>query len=715
MKALHIFDTGERKIFENINFDFFYIGYENNKEYKDEAFEVFQKLKDYELNEDLLFIINLDYHYRLGIHVLKMIRWSGYLQHCIIYSKDDRDTIMSESPNTNSILYSGGVTFYKITSNQHKFNWENVRISDKEVPDLRGYFKSEDTVFDKRHTYANLIAPLYLNEVYKYVKVLGISDEVEKQEFLKKNERDIQNCSFYKYVNSYDGTRDLYLHPINRSILDFICKKEKELSDKDEEKKELSKKIEENLKSEKEIQEKIHHLLLNQERICEVLEVLEEQEKIKSEKNKKEEGKISLFFRKLFEKINYLLGESSQKEEENVNGKTVIDSLVKSREKQKKDKNNEIEEQQKQLENLIEETKKIREKLDKIGKNKPGIVDLQEQLQQKKPRIVYVDDEAKNGFDFVFQNIIYGEVNKLDEQKKPYFHVMIPPSNFDENEFTKQISKQIQDVKADILIMDLRLKKEDNRVDIDSVSGVKILKLLQEQHLPCPILVISASNKIHSYSKALIYGGIGFWQKKGLDEYAETEELVKNYHSFLENIDYLCGNSNVDLLYKEIIPKIKEVEKKTEQLWWEKEFWNSTEQDKSRTDFEKKDIIDILWDTTNAFRELLIKAFLTKELSDKERSIILIRFFHVIEKIHYSKKEDDTITLYQRIKEQFGENFKATYGLSNGLLNKRNDAAHKCVCNEGDFTEFCKEFFVKYLFTIPREKKFSQLRKRNGK
>ena len=152
-------------------------------------------------------------------------------------------------------------------------------------------------------------------------------------------------------------------------------------------------------------------------------------------------------------------------------------------------------------------------------------------LRTIKPRVIYVDDMAEEGWASVLRRMIYG-----NNTKDYHFLTPICPQKEDSPEFIVQKIQKANINEADILILDLRLKDERGFVEPSELSGFRVLELLQEKIFSCPILIITASNKVWSLKKAFNGNVLSFWIKAGMEQYDNDKALVQNYIDLVEQI-----------------------------------------------------------------------------------------------------------------------------------------------------------------------------------
>ena len=289
-------------------------------------------------------------------------------------------------------------------------------------------------------------------------------------------------------------------------------------------------------------------------------------------------------------------------------------------------KNKELIEEKNELDAFIEEIRrKIKENIEgcNIQRSKKSISDIisdiRKSFQEVPPKIIYVDDQAQEGWAKIFQRMIYGG-------ESDNFAVIVPQKEEDEKEIVQRILNEEKRLKENtnqivLLILDLRLKQEKGELPIEDISGIKVLKELKEEKFSSPILITTASNKWKSYKEINRLGALAYWQKKGLDEQNNTKSLLENYFSFLKLIYVLCKDKTIAFLYNNFSPMIRELEENEEVYWWETAFWRKAEKtiNKSKKiEIENDEITAISGKT----KEILHKSSLEKEIQEEQTYVV---------------------------------------------------------------------------------------------
>ena len=303
-------------------------------------------------------------------------------------------------------------------------------------------------------------------------------------------------------------------------------------------------------------------------------------------------------------------------------------------------KNKELIEEKNKLDRTIEEIRReIKENIEgcNIQRSKKSISDIisdiRKSFQEVPPKIIYVDDQAQEGWAKIFQRMIYGG-------ESDNFAVIVPQKEEDEKEIVQRILNEEKRLKENtnqivLLILDLRLKQEKGELPIEDISGIKVLKELKGKKFSCPILITTASNKWKSYKEINRLGALVYWQKKGLDEQNDTKSLLENYFSFLKLIYVLCKDKSIEFLYNDFSSMIRELEKNEKVVyWWETAFWRNAgkmiNNNSKKIEIENDEITAISGET----REILHKSYLKRE-TQEERTYVVSKK-EILEKLRES-------------------------------------------------------------------------------
>lgn len=576
-----------------------------------------------------LFVINVNYSSEnffrsenCGIRVLKLLRLKNFNQHCIVYSFLTRDYLLQKNPH-NLILFSSGVSFVQLPFDFSSLDFQYLSEKQKAPLDLLVYFKAESQLPDNRHFFANWWGVWQLWQVQKAVERIA---SLEKSAEI---EKDFGNA--YKEMNSYQGLLARYLNGFHYEDISVSLKKKIYLRNENFEKRKAS-------------------------------EILKESEMLKANIDKKEQELKYLFdfinktktkkkfqfdssFKKVLRFIFELFVDTSDESQALIDLVPEIQSFIdkyKTQLIQNEDHLRLLTAIEKEKERIYEQNRKNNRLLmANIEKHNPSISqrsldDMRLSLSDKKPRILYVDDQAKDGWEFILKRIIYGA-----DAKNITFDVITPNKNQANEDLASEIYNSVVGINADLLILDMRLKGEvGSFMNPEDISGIQVLKQLNSMNLPCPVLVITASNKIRTYKQAMSSGAVAFWTKEGLDERCEVDDTVENYILLVELIYSLCFSKEIEFLYKEFLPYIANLDKyKDDSFWWENYFWgnDSLEYIRKREQVDRETVFNLLQYVFDIYSQnISIKIANNQNLTFDSRlnSLIVWLIFGAIEHIY---------------------------------------------------------------------------------
>jgi len=389
-----------------------------------------------------------------------------------------------------------------------------------------------------------------------------------------------------------------------------------------------------------------------------------------------------------------------------------------------KDKAKELEDAENELKHLPEKThdlgkeisaledKKSKDALSDIIRPESGMPIIHE-VRNRNPKILFIDDQAEDGWSEIFQNMIYG---RRDEKFVPLiprpFEVETPERT--SLYYKSNVRRYLPDV--DLVLLDLRLHQEAGmRLDIENYSGAVLLEMLRRDFPGIPVLMTTASNKVWTYEKLLQLGMDAYWIKEALDVSSSLGREEKatwslsNYWIFCNLIKKLTGNE-YDFL--------KRFSQRTMQLksaktpWWANVKWYNPELFQNqieiieRDGFYLSDVTAVLDYGILLYREWL-RLFVIFEISDPMHSSRLLAnlintLSGIIEIVH--RKFEKGVSKYCDNQEIGGtfkeESFEACRGdyLAFYLLEFRNRASHYCSEPHVIDHDFFK-IFVKGLLT----------------
>lgn len=563
-----------------------------------------------------IFVINLNFILagysrteHLGVRLLKYLCLRGFNNHCVVYSFLTREQLLEMDPK-NLILFSEGISYYRLPIDITSIPFQNLSHI-KSPEDLSPYFKAEFSLPDNRHFMANWWGVLQLWKVQKAVERINGKSNLEKIEPLFNHA--------LKEMNSYEGLVACHIKKagdshIERELNRLLSEKDENYQNEERTRGELQIKI-------AQLKEEIGILDVQMETLREL--ELETPDTFWT--------KVLMLLKGLPNQIRQKIERLSEKKEQLENLAFRHNEYLKLTKLINREKELIYEKQRLAIRRI---NRNIAEMENNLSFSSPqfSLNEIREKLKKANPRIVFVDDQAEEGWSSVFQRIIYGN----DSEN----FITIVPRNVDT---TEQIAIQIRDTvkkhRADLLILDLRLKGETGSItNPEQISGVQVLEKLHESKIGCPVLVTTASNKMWSYKKTIHTGALAFWVKEGLDESYKTENTIENYLRFVDLVYTLCFSNEMRYLYKTFRKNIIEIENSSAQYWWETKFWeNHLLQFPKSTFCKKNEITDILYQAFSLFEEnlrLKIQQTSGSELMQSITSLIIVQCARVIEIIH---------------------------------------------------------------------------------
>ena len=202
----------------------------------------------------------------------------------------------------------------------------------------------------------------------------------------------------------------------------------------------------------------------------------------------------------------------------------------------------------------------------------PDTIELRDHVVRKRPRILHIDDQSKEGWAALFQYIMY---DGLDLQR---FRVLdIAAYDTIDTLITKlddilRHSPQTPGFDVDLILLDVRLlpEQDDLEKEIKMLSGPRLLQHIRKNYLGIPVIITTASNKARTYQELMTLGADAYWMKQGLDEGFSQEENIASYHRLLRlTADVL--NEEYRLL-KTMAGALQQIQ--IRDLWWQAKNWD---------------------------------------------------------------------------------------------------------------------------------------------
>ena len=183
------------------------------------------------------------------------------------------------------------------------------------------------------------------------------------------------------------------------------------------------------------------------------------------------------------------------------------------------------------------------------------------------PKVLYIDDEAEKGWWEIFCKILD------DENEISFSHLDDEFNQKNQNEIIDISLNKVIEENIDIVILDLRLHKEDfNNKPINEITGFKILEKIKNHNKGIQVIIFSATNKIWNLQALQNAGADGFIIKESPNNNYEPgftkksiEKMLQSINDCLENIflkDFYIQHKK---LRAELIPR-KNFKKSTHPL-----------------------------------------------------------------------------------------------------------------------------------------------------
>lgn len=594
-----------------------------------------------------------------GIKLIKLLRLHGLQQRCILYSFLSREQLMGLSPE-NLIVFSEGLTYIRLPYDFKQIDF--VALSKKMAPtNLTAYLKAESHLPDDRHFFANWWGALQLWNVYQ--KVNELNDDL-------KNSIQNQLFSSSKEIGSYQGllAQYLYGHEIQKFSDAYIERKREKHNNYSHFN------LPPQTYSEQigQLDQKIEMAIVEQERYSDILDTItacnnDWQKFLLNLSGKPKE--IST----IINHIEFGINESTTEKEQILRFLELKKYLETEEQHRFTEKENLILERIKAVEESKKETYKIKEE-----------ITFGQLLHEKLPKILYIDDQAEEGWSGIFQLMIYGEL------KQDCFKVFQPTKEPEIEIIIQKCFEHIQTLNPDLIILDLRLQGETGTFsNPKELSGFKVLHALKSGYkfdsgmkyypVSCPVVIVTASNKVNTYQFITNEGADAYWIKEGLDNHFSLDESADNYFDFIAKTYVVCCSPEFKML-REMKSKFTEF-RQNRTYWYEspKRFQQLYDDRATINYINPKTIIGIIGDAIKFIEVLIQDKFNHNYNIDYERlisSTLVVRLFLAIEIIHEENNTSNIPTKHTDLSARIFKHHPVSYKL-NKLLEIRNKAVHR--------------------------------------
>ena len=190
---------------------------------------------------------------------------------------------------------------------------------------------------------------------------------------------------------------------------------------------------------------------------------------------------------------------------------------------------------------LVEESKQIAFKI--TDNQKTSFRGELYNINAKVKNIAIIDDMIKKGWDKAYSKIFGDTKLSLFDQKEEVFDVS------KSNDY-------------DLIILDLRLE-EDSKLDesdileVENLSGIKVLKEIKALDPTVPVIISTASNKSWSVRSAMDNGADGFWTK---EDPKRSLSLEYRFQNTFDLINVINGATAWASQYRELFEMFDKIE-----------------------------------------------------------------------------------------------------------------------------------------------------------
>ena len=521
LKRIGIFNN-VRNLFEN-----------NNGLIKNTTLNISQKIKEIISNNNTIpIVINIEGTYenakrqeQKGVEILLWLRCKFRISNpIIVYSFQNIHQLLNKKPE-NYIICSEGCYYFHLPFDFSRLNFSLLEPV-KSWGGLKKYLKPAFSIEEFRHREANWWGLVQLIDVHRFIFPNELVFDGGK-EYPSKVIRILENLNNIIALGLYG--HNILTISIEKILFDNFCK-------------ELI-----SIKKQIELYEKklTHHPARKNPRPDELVDFLNDRQ--------------------------ILIREKERDRKWNSDTRPII-------EKQIQETQQKINEANEELKNLTDRKAKIESELDPL---KPRTISVKQELsnainklrfidKKNKPKILYIDDQAYDGWSEIFQFMIYGKICSD--------HFTVANVNFHCQTSEEFIDKIFDDLKSylaniDLILLDLRLLPsgdEKQKYNIEWMSGSMLLIKIRSEYPGIPIIITTASNKVWTYEKLIELGADAYWIKEGIDEQRQDDQAVKNYFIFLELINkILCNEYSLLKYFSDEIIKLR----RCSRYWWQECDW----------------------------------------------------------------------------------------------------------------------------------------------
>lgn len=164
------------------------------------------------------------------------------------------------------------------------------------------------------------------------------------------------------------------------------------------------------------------------------------------------------------------------------------------------------------------------------------------------PKVLYIDDEADKGWYEIFCNILY-DINKID-----FDYLDAEFKGKTRNDIINISIEKIKNDDIDVVILDFRLHPDDFiLIDIQQVTGLKLLKAIKEINPGIQVIIFSATNKVWNYQALQEAGADGFIVKESPEHSSNSHFTTQSIIEMVKSLEKLLTKTFLKKLFQELL------------------------------------------------------------------------------------------------------------------------------------------------------------------
>lgn len=158
-------------------------------------------------------------------------------------------------------------------------------------------------------------------------------------------------------------------------------------------------------------------------------------------------------------------------------------------------------------------------------------------LINKNGRVLFVDNDYDKGWKVIFEYIL-NVCNNLHCDTLQIDFKTLSREEIIENAYNKIVNQRTKELNYDVIILDYRLCTADNdESNIDSITGMQILRRLKAFNSGLQVIIFSATNKIWNLEALIRAGADQFVIKEGIGDQSSGDNSKDSISHFLKVVD----------------------------------------------------------------------------------------------------------------------------------------------------------------------------------